>query len=435
MAPSTLATERSARDAIPSPAEQDHAELGVMSMKRRSLLVSTALLAAAPLARPHAQRPVTVRWWYHLDDSTASPAGLVADFEKANPDIKVQAESIPWGGGADYDTRLYTNVIAGNAPDCAMLKFQNMGRLMEMEALRPLDVMIAAWPGRTDISETHWRLHRAADGKRYFLPLQFVMLYLYARQDWFAEKGLALPTNFDNFLVAAKALTGGDRWGFGLRGGSGGHDHWATFVLGGGAKMEKGGLTTPAALKANKWFIDLHLVHHVFPPSAPNDGFVQTIANMKSGRTAMTIQHLGSAMELVAALGDGITAVPVPRGPDGGGWATYGDGANGIFTQSKNPEAAWKWISYLSTVGPNVIFNKLNSEMTVTTSGAANWNFQPKRFIDATLNSMPIAKPLPATPQFADFTRTVWPQTTQKALLGQISSDEMMQVFEKHFFG
>jgi hypothetical protein len=29
----------------------------------------------------------------------------------------------------------------------------------------------------------------------------------------------------------------------------------------------------------------------------------------------------------------------------------------------------------------------------------------------------------------------VWPQTTQKALLGQISSDEMMQTFEKLFFG
>jgi len=46
--------------------------------------------------------------------------------------------------------------------------------------------------------------------------------------------------------------------------------------------MEKGGLTTKAALAANQWFIDLHRVKHVFPPSAPSDGFVQTIANMKS---------------------------------------------------------------------------------------------------------------------------------------------------------
>ena len=124
-------------------------------MKRRSLLTGAAVLAAAPLAAPHAQQPVTVRWWYHLDDPTASPAALVADFEKANPDIKVQAESIPWGGGADYDTRLYTALIAGNAPDCAMLKFLNQPRLMEMEALKPLDGMtrIAAGRRAADISE------------------------------------------------------------------------------------------------------------------------------------------------------------------------------------------------------------------------------------------------------------------------------------------
>ena len=51
--------------------------------------------------------------------------------------------------------------------------------------------MIAAWPGRSDISEDLWRLHRASDGKRYYLPLQYVVLYLYVRQDWFAQKNLA----------------------------------------------------------------------------------------------------------------------------------------------------------------------------------------------------------------------------------------------------
>jgi multiple sugar transport system substrate-binding protein len=404
-------------------------------MKRRSLLTGAAALAAAPLARPHAQSPVTVRWWYHFDDPTASPAALVAEFEKANPTIKVQAESIPWGGGADYDTRLYTALIAGNAPDCGMVKFLNQPRLMEMEALKPLDQWIAAWSERGDISEDLWRLHRAPDGHRYYLPVQMVVLYLYVRQDWFAQKNLPMPTDFGKFLAGAQAVTGGDRWGFGLRGGAGGHDHWGSFVLGGGAKLEKGGLVTPAALKANQWFIDLFRVHHIFPPSAPSDGFVQTIANMKAGRTAMTIHHIGSANEMVAALGDAITAIPVPRGPTGDAWTDFGDGSNAIFTQSKNPEAAWQWISFLSTSSPNVAFNKLASQVTVTTSGGKNWDVQPKRFLDATFASVPIMHSLPPTPATADFTRTVWPQTTQKALLGQITPDEMMQTFEKLFFG
>jgi len=403
-------------------------------MKRRTLLAAAAS-AAVPLARPHAQKPVTVRWWYHFDNPAASPAQLVADFEKANPGIRIQAESIPWGGGADYDTRLYSSIIANNAPDCAMVKFTNQPRLLEMDALLPLDKWIDAWPGRSDISDDLWRLHKGPDGKRYYLPVQFVVLYLYVRQDWLAQKNLPMPTDFEKFLAAAEGCTRDKSWGFGMRGGAGGHDHWGTFVLGGGAKLAKGGLTSPAALAANRWFVELYTKHHVFPPSAPTDGFLQTIDNMKAGRTAMTIHHIGSANELAAALGDGLTAIPVPRGPDGGGWTDFGDGSNAVFSQSANPEAAWHWISYLSSGEPNAAFNKLSAQVTVTSSGAAHWDAEPKRFVDATVASLPLAQTLPAVPQTADFTRTVWPQTTQKALLGQITPDAMMQTFDKLFFG
>jgi multiple sugar transport system substrate-binding protein len=406
-----------------------------MKTTRRRLLATTAALATAPLAAPHAQTPTTIRWWYHFDDPKAKPDALIADFEKRHPGIRIQAESIPWGGGGDYDTRLYTALIAGNGPDAAMVKFQNLPRLLEMEALLALDSRIDAWAGRSDISEDLWKLHRGPDGRRYYLPLQYVVLYMYVRQDWFAQKNLPMPTTFDSFLTAAQALTGGDRWGFGLRGGSGGHDFWASFVLGGGAKLVKGGLVTPAALAANRWFIDLHRTHHVTPPSAVTDGFLQTINNMKAGRTAMTIHHVGSANELAAALGDSITAIPVPRGKQGGGWCTYGDGSSAVFAACKAPEAAFAWISYLSSGQANSDFNKLSGQLPVTLSGLQSWDVQPRRFIEASQASLPIAQVLPSTTQTADFTRTVWPQTTQKALLGQIGPDEMMQVFEKLYFG
>ncbi len=405
-----------------------------MKFTRRTILAG-ATAAAIPLAAPHAQKPATVRWWYHFDDPKATPDALVAGFEKQNPGIRIQAESIPWGGGGDYDTRLYTALIAGSGPDAAMVKFQNMPRLLEMEALAPLDRFIDAWTAKSDISDDLWKLHMAPNGKRYYLPLQYVVLYLYLRPDWFAQKGLPLPTSFDRFLAAAQAFTMAERWGFGLRGGSGGHDFWASFVLGGGATLEKGGLVTPAAFAANKWFIDLHRTYHVTPPSAPTDGFLQTINNMKAGRTAMTIHHIGSANDMVAALGDNITAIPIPRGPQGDGWTTYGDGSNAVFAASRNQEAAWKWIAYLSTGETNTAFAKASAQLPVTTSSLAAWDAQPKRFIQASAESLPIARVLPATTQTADFTRTVWPQTTQKALLGQISPDDMMKVFDKLYFG
>ena len=402
---------------------------------RRAALAGTAAMVGAPLAGLRAQKPATVRWWYHFDDPKVTPDALIAGFEKQHPGIKIQAESIPWGGGGDYDTRLYTALIAGSGPDAAMVKFQNMPRLMEMDAILPLDAELEHWQARSDIAEDLWKLHRAPDGRQYYVPLQYVILYLYVRQDWFAQHKLAMPTTFETFLAGAKALTEGDRWGFGMRGGSGGHDFWATFVLGNGAAMKKGGLVTPTALAANKWFIDLYRTEKVEPPSAPTDGFLQTINNMKAGRTAMTIHHIGSANEMVAALGDAITAIPVPRGPNGDGWATYGDGSNAVFSSTKNKDAAWTWISHLSTGEANAEFAKLSAQLPVTSSSLKTWNVQPRRFIEASERSLPMAHVLPSVTQTADFTRTVWPQTTQKAMLGQISSDEMMRVFEQSYFG
>lgn len=402
---------------------------------RRAALAGSVAIVGAPLAGLRAQTAKTVRWWYHFDDPKVTPDALIAGFEKLHPGIKIQAESIPWGGGGDYDTRLYTALIAGSGPDAAMVKFQNMPRLLEMDAILPLDSEIAGWSARSDIADDLWKLHRAPDGKQYYLPLHYVILYLYVRQDWFQQKNLTMPTTFETFLDAAKKLTEADRWGFGMRGGSGGHDFWATFVLGDGAVIRKGGLVTPQALAANQWFIDLYRVQKVEPPSAPTDGFLQTVNNMKAGRTAMTIHHIGSANDMVAALGDAITAIPVPRGTHGDGWSTYGDGSNAVFSTTKNKDAAWAWVSYLSTGEANAAFAKLSAQLPVTTSSLKTWDAQPRRFIEASQRSLPMAHVLPSVTQTADFTRTVWPQTTQKAMLGQITPDDMMRAFDKLYFG
>jgi multiple sugar transport system substrate-binding protein len=134
---------------------------------------------------------------------------------------------------------------------------------------------------------------------------------------------------------------------------------------------------------------------------------------------AMTIHHIGSTKQLTQELGDSITAVPVPCGPAGKAWSTYGDGSNAIFANCVNPEAAWQWISYLSSAPANVAFNKLAGQMTVTTSGAKDWNLHPKRFVDATTQPLASGRTLPLVEQTADFVRTIWPQTNQEELLGQ----------------
>lgn len=406
-------------------------------MERRTFLkLAGASAAASSLAAPAlAQSTTTIRWWYHFDNPQASPAALVAKFEAANPGIKVQAEAIPWGGGNDYSTRLFAALVAGNAPDCAQVKLNNHARLLEMDALAPLDGYLAGWAGKADIAQNIWDLNKAKDGKTYYLPLHYVVLYLYYRADLFQAAGLQPPKTPADFLTAAKALTKGDVAGFGMRGGGGGQDNWGAFVLGGGANFAKGGMVSAKALAANRFYVDLHKTHKVTPASAPTDGFRQIVDGFKAGRTAMIIHHIGSSNEMVTALGDKVSATPVPVASGEKGWTQFGDESNAVFAASKNKDAAFKWISFLTTGDNNAELAKLSGQLPIANSAQAKWQGHQKRFVDASSASLGIAGVLPDSPKTADFASTVWPQNMQRALLGQIEPDAMMQAIEKHFNG
>lgn len=406
--------------------------MGDTHMKRRTFLkIAGGTALASTLARPAVAQQATIRWWYHFDNPQNTPAELIAKFEKENPGIKVQAEAIPWGGGNDYSTRMFASVVAGNAPDCAQVKLNNQARLMEMDALAPLDDYLKGWAGRSDISDSIWTLNRASNGKQYYLPLHYVVLYLYYRTDMMAKA----PATTEEFLAAAKSATKGDVYGFGMRGGGGGQDNWGAFVLGGGANFTKGGMVSEKALAANRWYVALAREHKVVPPSAPADGFRQIVDGFKAGRSAMIIHHIGSSAEMVAALGDKVSAAPVPATPGAKGWTQFGDESNAVFASSKNKEAAFKWIAFLSTGENNAALARLSGQLPIANSAAASWKGHEKRFVDASVASLPIAGVLPDSPKTADFATTVWPQNMQRALLGQIQPDDMMKAIETHFNG
>jgi len=125
----------------------------------------------------------------------------------------------------------------------------------------------------------------------------------------------------------------------------------------------------------------------------------------------------------------------VPKSPEGGAWTIFGDESNAIYSTCKNKDAAFKWISWLATNEGNMMFTKETNQMTITKSGSANWDRHAKKFVDASLSSLPFANVLPDSPKTVDFVRAVWPTNMQRALLGQISPAEMMRNFEKHYHG
>ena len=400
----------------------------------RRVLCLAGLCAA--LGSGHAFAQQNVVFWYHFDnpEQTKVMDGLVNDFQAKNPGITVNAQNVPWN---TYYDKLFTSIVGGKAPDVAMVKLAQQPQLIEMGAIEPIDGMLAGWPGKADLATNLLEINRAADGKQYYLPLQYVVIYLYYRADLFAKANLPLPTTCEAFLDAAKKLTlpaaangGAPQFGFGMRGGRGGQDNWGPFVLS-QTSFDAKDLTSAKAVTANTWYVDLFRTHKVVPPSAPNDGFNEIISGFKSGQTAMIFHHIGSAKTMTDALGDKVSAVPVPA-CNGKRWTYFGDESTAMFKTSKVKPAAWKWMAFLSEGANNARFVQATGQMTVTRSAAGQAN-APERFAKATADSLPFAQPLPAVPQTADFVSTVWPTNMQRAMNSEITPAQMMDNIAKHF--
>ncbi|WP_332777625.1 ABC transporter substrate-binding protein [Polaromonas sp.] len=402
----------------------------------RRLLLASSITMALTLGSGMAHAQQNVVFWYHFDnpEQTKIMDGLVKDFEAKNSGITINAQNVPWNS---YYDKLFTSVIGGKAPDVAMVKLAQQPQLVEMDALEPIDRQINSWAGKADVANNLFEINKATNGKQYYLPLQYVVVYLYYRADLFAKAKLTPPETCEQFLDAAKKLTvpasannGTPQYGFGMRGGKGGQDNWGPFVLSQGA-LNGTDITKPKVIAANSWYVDLFRTHKVSPPSAPNDGFNEIISSFKSGQTAMMMHHLGSANSLVATLGDKVSAVPVPA-CGGQRWTYFGDESTALFKTSKVKDAAWKWMAFLSEGENNAKFVQATGQMTITKSAAGKVQ-APQRFIAATANSLPFAKPLPAVPETADFVSTVWPTNMQRAMTGEITSAQMMGAIAKHF--
>ena len=182
--------------------------------------------------------------------------------------------------------------------------------------------MIAGWDGQAATSPTtSGRSTRAPDGKQYYLPLQYVVIYLYYRQDLFQQAGLQPPKTFDEFLAAAKALTKDDivrlrharrrrrlrqlgsvraRRRRELREGRHGDRKGA-----GGEPLVSS--SSPREAKG-----------HARLPRRPTASARSSTA-FKAGRTAMTIHHVGSANEMVGgARRQGLGRSGAARAPTAG---------------------------------------------------------------------------------------------------------------------
>jgi len=399
-------------------------------VNRRVVFVGVFVLVFLLVVPVFAQE--VIKYWMWLDDPTDRTVWeMVEEFNAANPEIKVEIENIPL---KDYHDKLVTALSAGAGPDVARFKDWWLGEFHEAGLLEPLSGYIENWSGKDDVIPNLWNTGKIpGEEEIYMMPHQFITFYLYYRKDWFQEAGLKPPVTFDDFLEAAQILTDpeANRYGFGLRGGSGGQDQWLAFMVAGGARVvdEAGNIVinSEKAVEVNQWYIDLYRKHKVAPPSAPTDDYARITGAFKAGITAMIAHHVGSSVIMTEALGDklGVAHIPVA---DPGNPATMATmSGNVIFATSKTKDAAFKFLSWITETRQMDRWSRSrNGQLPVLKSVAAMDYYNQNEFFRISLEAADFAITWPPLPGVGYVAASVWQVNMQRALLGEISSKEML---------
>jgi ABC-type glycerol-3-phosphate transport system substrate-binding protein len=116
--------------------------------------------------------------------------------------IEVEMQTVAF---KDMYTKLATAVQSGNVPDIMQTNFAGTAYLYSQGMLEPMDDVIDT-VGRADFIPTYLRV-LTAGGKTWGIPDWAMHTSVWYRKDLLADKGLKVPTNWQEFEAVAKALT------------------------------------------------------------------------------------------------------------------------------------------------------------------------------------------------------------------------------------
>ncbi len=306
----------------------------------------------AETAAPAAEEPVTIDFMnFSANEGGLLTLGLMKDlFEKENPNIKVNIETF---GYDTYATQLQTRVGGGDAPDCFELGLDAFPSYVDQKAILPLDDMMAA--SSTDLSVLTDKSLQAfsINGTKYGMPYSYSTVVLIYNKDLFDQAGVAYPTadwtwaDADAAALKIKAL-GDDYYGL--------IQPISTYEFFKVVKQYNGGLLNddntaftvnrPENVQALQRLVDNVQVTNICP-STEQRGSLDEWGVFKLGKTGMIVTGIWAFPSFTT---DCAFNWDIAVEPGAATKATHYF-ANGlaISADSKNAEAAYKWIEFIGT--------------------------------------------------------------------------------------
>lgn len=311
--------------------------------------------SSSPKASGSADTPLTL--WARSDTSPFITP--LVDAYNSSHKSKVKLTLIP--AGSSFTQKLGAAVASHSAPDLVSLNlvyapyFAQAGQLLDVtdraKKLPDLDKL-----NKSELDLGTW------DGKNYALPFTGDASVMFYNKDLFKQAGLdpeKPPTTWAEIKEDAQKITalGNDNYGYYFPGSGSGWNLftftpfiWANDgdVLSGEGAKQKATLTDPAVKDALGFYRDLW-TSGVIPKSAQTDDGTQILSLFEAGKVGMVANGAFAYSELKSKfpnLNYGITPIP---GKTGGEASFAGGDTIAITKDSKNPDAAWDFVSWTAS--------------------------------------------------------------------------------------
>ncbi|WP_214626982.1 ABC transporter substrate-binding protein [Paenibacillus agaridevorans] len=274
--------------------------------------------------------------------------------EEHGPDITVK--NVYSGSYQDTLVKVKTGVMGKDSPDLTLLSSTALFELLDMDAIMPIDDLIAKDGGDDYINDFYeaFLANGRTNGQLYSIPFQRSTIILYYNKDLFRKAGLdpeKPPTTYAELVEYGKALTNKETWGLEITATDFIQWMFQAFALQNGKNiMNQDGtevyLDTPENIEVLQFWKDLVFKHKIMPTGATAWGTIPT--DFISQKTAMmyhTTGNLGTVQK--GATFDFGTAF-LPAGKQ---YGTPVGGANLYIIKGLSQErqdAAWKFIRWLT---------------------------------------------------------------------------------------
>src|SRR5690242_4892181 len=115
---------------------------------------------------------------------------IVKTFEDANPGVKVEITSLPWGQAFE---KFATMVSAGDTPDVVEMPDRWLSLYANNGALESLEPYLKTWPNTAGLNDRALEVGRTVKNTAYTIPYGFYLRAIFYNKKLFDQAGVKEP--------------------------------------------------------------------------------------------------------------------------------------------------------------------------------------------------------------------------------------------------